>query len=84
VPASSIAELADFIGGDNIKTLSFQLAEGDEVAIVSGPLMGQEGVVTKLLPARERVRVLLEFLGNTREVELGLLAVFRQATVGRT
>ena len=84
VPAGAIEELSRFIGGDDIKTLSFDLAEGDEVTIVSGPLTGQEGVVTKLLPARERVRVLLEFLGNTREIELGLLAVFRQATAVRT
>jgi len=83
VPAASIEALAEFLGGEDIKTLSFALAEGDEVAIVSGPLTGQEGVVTKLLPARERVRVLLEFLGNTREIELGLLAVFRQATAVR-
>ena len=84
VPAASIRELTEFLGGEDIKTLSFEIAEGDEVAIVAGPLTGQEGVVTKLLPARERVRVLLEFLGNTREVELGLLAVFRQATRTRT
>ena len=82
--AESIRELSDFLGGENIKTLSFQLAEGDEVAIVTGPLTGQEGIVTKLLPARERVRVLLEFLGNTREIEVGLLTVFRQATTART
>jgi len=79
VPAAAIEELASFLGGDDIRTLEFPLVEGDEVAIVSGPLTGQEGVVTKLLPARERVRVLLEFLGNTHEIELGLLAVFRSA-----
>lgn len=84
VPAESIRELTEFLGGEDIKTLSFEIAEGDEVAIVSGPLTGQQGVVTKLLPARERVRVLLEFLGNTREIELGLLAVFRQAVKTHT
>jgi transcription antitermination factor NusG len=29
-----------------------------------------EGVVTRLLPARERVRVLLEFLGRSLEMEI--------------
>ncbi len=84
VPAEAIRDLNEFLGGEDIKTLSFELAEGDEVAIVDGPLAGQEGIITKLLPARERVRVLLEFLGNTREIELGLLAVFRQAVKTRT
>ena len=77
IPSSSILELREFLGDEGIKTLQFELAEGDGVSIVDGPLTGQDGVITKLLPARDRVRVLLEFLGNTREVELGLLAVFR-------
>jgi transcriptional antiterminator RfaH len=75
----AIAELTGFIGADEVRTITFQLAHGDEVEIVSGPLQGQQGVVTHLHSARERVRILLEFLGQTREVEVSLLSVFRQA-----
>lgn len=80
----AIAELSGFIGADEVRTVPLQLAEGDEVEIVSGPLQGQQGVITQLHSARERVRILLEFLGQTREVELSLLAVFRQARVRAT
>ena len=44
-----------------------------------GPFRGQTGVVKQLLPARERVKVLLEVLGGTTEVDLRLTAVFKEA-----
>ena len=84
VPDEAIAELTGFIGADEVKTVELQLAEGDEVEIVSGPLQGQQGVVTQLHTARERVRILLEFLGQTREVEVSLISIFRQARVPAT
>jgi transcription antitermination factor NusG len=62
-----------------LKTVSYTLAEGDAVEIVEGPFRGQTGVVQRLLPARERVKVLLEVLGGTNQVDLQLTAVFKQA-----
>ena len=84
VTDEAIAELTGFIGADEVKTVELQLAEGDEVEIVSGPLRGQQGVVTQLRSAHERVRILLEFLGQTREVEVSLVSIFRQARVPAT
>ena len=84
VPDEAITELTGFIGANEVKTVEFQLAEGDEVEIVSGPLQGQQGVVTQLHSANERVRILLEFLGQTREVEVSLVSIFRQARVPAT
>jgi transcriptional antiterminator RfaH len=60
---------------EEIVTLPEAIAPGDDVSIASGPLQGATGTVTRLLPGRERVRVLLEFLGSTREVEVPLLSV---------
>lgn len=79
VPESAIQELTRIISGDDVRILEFAVAEGDDVSIVSGPLAGQEGTVIKILPAQERVRVLLDFLGTPREVELGLLAIFNSS-----
>ena len=79
VPDEAITELTGFIGAEEVKTVAFEIAEGDEVEIVHGPLQGQHGLVTRLHSAQERVRILLEFLGQTREVEVSLLSVFRQA-----
>jgi transcriptional antiterminator RfaH len=48
---------------------------GEEVNVVEGPFRGIKAVVSRLMPGRERVALLLEVLGMEREVEVGLKAV---------
>ena len=43
---------------------------GDKVSIISGLFSGEEGTVTKLVPARDRVKILFEILGRPTEVEI--------------
>jgi hypothetical protein len=43
---------------------------GDKVKAISGLFKGDEGTVTQLIPARERVKVLFEILGRPSEVEI--------------
>ena len=43
---------------------------GDNIKIISGLFKGGQGVVTQLIPARDRVRVLFEILGRPTEVEI--------------
>jgi transcriptional antiterminator RfaH len=45
------------------------------VEITEGPFRGLEVVVTRLLPAKERVRVLFEFLGRSVEMEISTAKV---------
>jgi len=40
------------------------------VTITEPPFSGLEAVVTRVLPAKERVKVLLEFLGRPVETEV--------------
>ena len=70
LPDESIEELRAQMGGEEYRTLDSELRQGDEVTITSGVFMGLRTVVTELRPARERVRVLMEFLGECREVEV--------------
>lgn len=70
IPDAGIAELRAHMGEEDCKTLDAVLREGDAVTITAGVFQGLATVVTQLLPARERVRVLVEFLGECREVEL--------------
>lgn len=79
VPEKTLNDLRTFMQDAELKTVSFTIAEGDDIEIVEGPFRGQTGVVKQLLPARERVKVLLEVLGGATEVELRLTAVFREA-----
>jgi transcription antitermination factor NusG len=60
--------------------------EGERARIERGPLAGLEGVVTRYLPARDRVRLLLALVGGARNVEVDARHVrsVQQLGAGRT
>ena len=49
--------------------------EGDEVEISTGPFRGEKGLVTRILPARQRVELLLEVMGRSLPAEFSLSAL---------
>jgi transcriptional antiterminator RfaH len=79
VPARVLSDLQIFMEGFEVKVVPFTITQGDMVEVVEGPFRGQNALVKQLLPARERVKVLLEILGGATEVELRLTSVFKQA-----
>ena len=70
IPDSAIAELQAAMGGQAVRQVEETLRPGDRVHVGGGPMHGLEAVVTRVMPARERVAVLLEFLGRQTMVEL--------------
>ena len=70
VPEESISELRDLIGETEVRVIEQILQVGDEVEVVAGAFRNFQGVITRLMPARERVAVLLEFLGRQTVVEV--------------
>jgi len=66
----TIAALQEKAGEDEIVTIDPAIEVGQSVRIAEGPLEGWEALVTRVLPARERIRVLLEFLGRPVETEI--------------
>lgn len=70
IPDSNISELRAHMGDEDCKTIDATVREGDAVTITAGVFQGLATVVTQLLPASERVRVLVDFLGQCREVEV--------------
>lgn len=60
--------------GETVEILS-EIREGEEVRVVEGPLSGVRALVTRVLPARERVAILLSMLGQEREIEVSSTAV---------
>lgn len=81
IPAQALADLRAFMEDTELKTVSFTIAAGDDVEIVDGPFRGQTAVVVQIMPARERVKVLLEVLGGTTQADLCLTAVFKKTSV---
>ncbi len=76
IPDAAVRELRRTMEGQEVVTVARSIAEGDSVTVIEGPLRGQEGVVTQVLPTRERVKVLLDFLGGATEIEVSLTTVF--------
>ena len=65
-----IAALQSKAGAEEVVTIDSSLKIGQPVHIIEGPFQGLEVVVTQVLPAKERVRVLLDFLGRSLEIEV--------------
>jgi transcriptional antiterminator RfaH len=80
VPDQIIAELKAHVTGDETIVIEQSIEPGTEVRIVEGAYAGVTAVVSRLLPARERVAVLLEVLGMEREVEISAGAILPDAS----
>jgi transcriptional antiterminator RfaH len=72
-------QLRDYVGGNDIKELDYAPSQGDSVQIVQGAFAGLEAVVTQILPAKERVKVLMDFLGRKIEAEVECANILWQA-----
>jgi transcriptional antiterminator RfaH len=59
--------------------LDYAPSQGDNVRIAKGAFAGLEAVVTQILPARERVKVLMDFLGRKIEAEVEYASILWQA-----
>ena len=65
-----IAELRSLVRDNETVEVTADTQPGSEVVIMGGSLRGLKVLVTRVLPARQRIAVLLELLGSHREVEI--------------
>lgn len=65
-----VAELREFVRDNEVIEIAPDIRPGDEVTVLDGPFKGLRAVVTRIMPAKERVAVLLDLLGTQREVEV--------------
>jgi transcriptional antiterminator RfaH len=70
IPQETIDELRSLFGTQCLREIAPGLEPGDEVTIAAGPFQGLLAVVNQVMPAPQRVRVLLEFLGRQTSVEV--------------
>jgi transcription elongation factor/antiterminator RfaH len=75
VPEEIIRELRAHVTDAETIVIEQSLEPGTEVQIVGGAFAGLKAIVSRVLPARMRVAVLLEVLGMEREVEIASHAV---------
>jgi transcriptional antiterminator RfaH len=72
-----VSELKASVGDQELRLIEAEPQIGEEVQISGGAFHGLQGVVTRLLPARTRVAILLDFLGRQTMVEVPTKDVVR-------
>ena len=70
VPNLVIEQLKASMGGRDMCVVEDSLGCGNTILIASGAMAGLRAVVTRIIPAKERVAVLLEFLGQQISLEV--------------
>ena len=78
IPDEIIGQLREAIGADELRVIPARLKPGDEVQIAGGVLSGLQAVISRVMPGRERVAVLLDFLGRQSTIELAVDSVIKK------
>lgn len=76
VPNEAIEELRSSLGNE-LHVIEPGIAPGDCVELSGGAFHGLKAVVAKVMPAQQRVAVLMDFLGRQTMVEVWTSAVVR-------
>jgi transcriptional antiterminator RfaH len=72
VPDELIGEIRIRTGPDELLELNHGLEPGQNVQITRGPFEGLEALVTRLITARERVEILIEWMGRSLHAEASI------------
>jgi transcriptional antiterminator RfaH len=70
LPDNLVSEIRDRSGADEILEVSHLPEPGQQVRVASGPFEGAEALVTRLLATRDRVEILMEWLGRSLPTEV--------------
>jgi transcriptional antiterminator RfaH len=70
VPDQVVEELRQCFESQELMDVEEQLCPGTEVTVGEGAFHGINGIVLKVLPAKQRVQILLDFLGRTTLAEV--------------
>jgi transcription antitermination factor NusG len=82
MPDAVLEELRQcFVEAEEPISVEDRLFPGAEVTFVEGAFLGFSGIVVRLLPARRRVQILLEFLGRTTIAEVDRTALMTESSV---
>ena len=69
LPDALIGEIKTSMGKDEIVEVNQGLVPGQNVQITQGPFEGLEALVTRLIAARDRVEILIEWMGRSLRAE---------------
>jgi transcriptional antiterminator RfaH len=75
IPDNVITELRHNLADNEQHVFTDVPLQGEEVEIVDGPFQGARAIVTRIMPAKQRVQVLMDVLGQSTVTELNLETV---------
>jgi transcriptional antiterminator RfaH len=75
IPGAVIDELRQTLLENADTVFTDAPLEGDEAEISNGPFQGEKGIIVRVLPARERVEILLDVLGRPLPTEFRLSSI---------
>jgi transcriptional antiterminator RfaH len=73
-----IEDLKQVVGAEELHVIPHTLQPGDPVEIAEGAMRGLQAVVSRVLPSRDRVAVLLDFLGRQTSIEVPASFVIKE------
>jgi transcriptional antiterminator RfaH len=62
-------------GEEELLSVAPVIQIGDEVEVAHGPLQGMRGTIVSVAPAHERVKILLDFLGQPQAIDVDLFSI---------
>ena len=72
IPQKEMDLLQNEIGDDEIHVIKHEFQPGEITNVDSGPFKGMSAVISRVMPAKERVCILLDLLGAEIEAEVKL------------
>jgi transcriptional antiterminator RfaH len=79
IDEQTVERLMDQTDSGGVREMDYALSQGDDVRITDGVFAGLDAVVIEILPAKERVRILMDFLGRKIEAEVKHSSILRHA-----
>src|SRR5271165_3139193 len=72
LPDGLISEIKGRMGKDELVEINQGLQSGQNVQVTQGPFQGFEALVTRLIAARDRVEILIEWMGRSLRAEVSV------------
>jgi transcriptional antiterminator RfaH len=80
VPDAVVEGIRSMLGPEEIHLISNDLAAGDLVELTGGAFHGLQAVIAQVMPGKQRVMVLMDFLGRQTTIELEAASVIKHST----
>ena len=77
VPPAAIEEIRKVIGSREAHVISNEVVAGDEISVSGGIFHGLRAIVTQVMPGKDRVMVLMDFLGRQTSVEVKVHSIVK-------